>query len=152
VGGGLSHEKAARSVGALAWSGLGVGCARWGGNWSVGRTASSHWQATLWGGSVLPRWAGPVTCFPIITGFSNLIQTDTNCKIQKGYFLVPKFSKLCKVGDKFKRNNFPFGNKFKFETEFELKFRKPNKVEFALNFKRVQTFEEKFHNFTKILS
>jgi hypothetical protein len=56
------------------------------------------------------------------------------------------------VVDKFKRNNFPFGKKFKFPTEFDLKFRKQKQVAFGLNFKGVQTFEQKYHKFTKNLS
>jgi hypothetical protein len=40
---------------------------------------------------------------------------------QKGTSRAPKISNLYMVADKFKRNNFPFGKKFKFPTEFELK-------------------------------
>jgi hypothetical protein len=54
--------------------------------------------------------------------------------------------------DKFKRNNFPFGKKFKFPTEFELQIQELNCIEFGLNFKGVQTFWEKFHKCTKNIS
>jgi hypothetical protein len=37
-------------------------------------------------------------------------------------FLSPKFIKCCKVVVWIIWSNFPFGNKFKFQTEFELKF------------------------------
>jgi hypothetical protein len=35
--------------------------------------------------------------------------------------MVPQIPKVCKVEDNFRRNNFPFGKKFKFLTELELK-------------------------------
>jgi hypothetical protein len=53
--------------------------------------------------------------------------------------------------DKFKRINFPFGKDSKFQMFYELKIREVV-FEFGLNLKGVQTFEEKFHKFTKILS
>jgi hypothetical protein len=37
------------------------------------------------------------------------------------HFLLSKFSKHCQDVDKFKRNNFAFGKKFKFPTKFVLK-------------------------------
>jgi hypothetical protein len=40
------------------------------------------------------------------------------------------------VEDKFKRNDFPFGHKCKFPTEFEFKFRKQKHVKFGLNLKQ----------------
>jgi hypothetical protein len=36
--------------------------------------------------------------------------------------------------------------------DFEIKSKKPIQFEFGSNFKGVQTFEEKFHKFTKNLS
>jgi hypothetical protein len=45
--------------------------------------------------------------------------------------------------DKFKRNNFPFGKKFKFQMYvLNQKSRKQNQFEFSLNFKEIQTFKE----------
>jgi hypothetical protein len=35
--------------------------------------------------------------------------------------MVPQIPKVFKVEDNFRRNNFPFGKKFKFLTELELK-------------------------------
>jgi hypothetical protein len=63
-----------------------------------------------------------------------------------------KHSNLCIPEDKFKCSNFPFGKKFKFPTEFEFKIRNENIFEISLNFKGVQTFEEKFQKPTKNLS
>jgi hypothetical protein len=52
-------------------------------------------------------------------------------------YYSPKISKLYKVEEKFIRNNFPFDKKFKFPTEFELKFQKQNNLKFGLNLKGV---------------
>jgi hypothetical protein len=42
------------------------------------------------------------------------------------------------VVDNFERDNFPFGKKFKFPTEFEIKkIRKQSDLEFGLNLKGV---------------
>jgi hypothetical protein len=54
----------------------------------------------------------PVKPFSIIQSFFKY-STVRNLRIALAY-RSPKISKLCKVKDKFKRNHFPFGNKFKF--------------------------------------
>jgi hypothetical protein len=41
---------------------------------------------------------------------------------------TPKFSKLYHGVETFKRNNFPFGKKFKFPTDIELKIQEANLI------------------------
>jgi hypothetical protein len=65
------------------------------------------------------------TKFPIIHYFLQSTNQFKFLKCEKGNSILPKFSKLFIVEDKFKRNIFPFGNKFKFPTEFELKIPGP---------------------------
>jgi hypothetical protein len=48
-------------------------------------------------------------------GCSNLGKHKINASLPQ------KIGKLCMVVDKWKRNNFPFGNEFKFPAEFEIK-------------------------------
>jgi hypothetical protein len=59
--------------------------------------------------------------FPII----EVIQT---CKISNWYFSTPKISKVGMVVDKFKWNIFPFGEKFKFQMDFETKNYETNPI------------------------
>jgi hypothetical protein len=50
--------------------------------------------------------------------------------------MVPQIPKVCKVEDNFRRNNFPFGKKFKFLTELELKIQESKQNWIWFEFKR----------------
>jgi hypothetical protein len=65
--------------------------------------------------------------FPTIT----LIQ---NCKIGKEYLQSLKNLQTLVVVDKLKRNIFPFGKKFKFQTDFEIKTQESNAISNLLEF------------------
>jgi hypothetical protein len=58
--------------------------------------------------------------FPIISNYIRLEKYEcyTPCS--------PKFSQLYQGVETFKRNNFPFGKKFRFPTDFELKIHEAN--------------------------
>jgi hypothetical protein len=49
---------------------------------------------------------------------------------------TPKFSKLYHGVETFKRNNFPFGKKFKFPTDIELKIQEANLIWIWFEFER----------------
>jgi hypothetical protein len=66
--------------------------------------------ATLW------QWAGTLTLFHLIQRFFHLPNQFKIANYEKGTSVAPKISKHCKVEDKLKRKNFPFGKKFKFPT------------------------------------
>jgi hypothetical protein len=57
---------------------------------------------------------------PLIIGFL-FFHLDQICKLFKPHFCNKKFIKLCTLMECRIRNNFPFGSKFKFEREFNLK-------------------------------
>jgi hypothetical protein len=70
----------------------------------------------------LIKGAGPISMdfFPIISNYIKLpkYESCTPCS--------PKFSQLYQGVETFKRNNFPFGKKFKFLTDIELKIQQGN--------------------------
>jgi hypothetical protein len=111
------------------------------GGWS-GPWARRRWQS---GGNVAHRGAvasswvggGPQVGLVCRSGTAALGRAQFNiqtifqifkhfkiAQYETSTYQTPKNSKLGKVKDKFKRNNFPFGKKFKFPTEFELKIQK----------------------------
>jgi hypothetical protein len=51
-----------------------------------------------------------------------------HAKYEKGTFGTPKIFKLCMLEDKFERKNFPFGKKFKFQMDLELKIQEINLI------------------------
>jgi hypothetical protein len=68
-------------------------------------------------------WIGPVQL--------RLFQYDPKLSVPKyktKSSLSPKISKLSRLADKFKWNNFTFGKKFKFPTEFELQNQEANPI------------------------
>jgi hypothetical protein len=67
----------------------------------------------------LIKWAGPISTvknsFPIISNCIKLAKYESCTPYSQ------KISQLYQGVETFKRNNFPFGKKFKFLTDFELK-------------------------------
>jgi hypothetical protein len=51
-----------------------------------------------------------------------------HAKYENGTSETPKISKLCMLEVKFKRTNFPFGKKFKFQMDLELKIQEANLI------------------------
>jgi hypothetical protein len=49
-------------------------------------------------------------------------------KYENGTYVTQKISNLCMLEDKFKRNNFPSGKKFKFPTKCELQIQETNPI------------------------
>jgi hypothetical protein len=89
----------------------------------AGHLASGPWPSkSRW--PALFKWAGPISTvknsFPIISNYIKLAKYEscTSCSA--------KFSQLYQGVVIFKRNNFPFGKKFKFPTDFELKIQEAN--------------------------
>jgi hypothetical protein len=56
--------------------------------------------------------------FPIISNYIKLAKYESCTPFP------PKFAQLYQGVETFKRNNFPFGKKFKFPTDIELKIQK----------------------------
>jgi hypothetical protein len=64
----------------------------------------------------------PTYPFPNICRFFQFNSNQSKLvNYKKGTLKVLKISKLCRVEDKYKGNNFPFEKMFKFLTYFELK-------------------------------
>jgi hypothetical protein len=104
-----------------------VGCARpWCDEWSPALVGSM----CSWSGLKLTRatvvlghtvdWSSPLK---YVFKFSKLQQV---CKIQNALLCCSKFSKLCMRVYWIFVHNIPFGRKFKFQTEFELKIQEAN--------------------------
>jgi hypothetical protein len=83
---------------------------------AVGRVATTSSKPGL--GPVLLNWARPKT--KLKYSFSN-ISTSSSFKIQNLHFLFTKIFQTLPGVDQFKRNNFSFGEDFKFQTDFQLK-------------------------------
>jgi hypothetical protein len=107
----------ARSDRRLAWGkgfarvGLGPGQAGW-----LRADANQSWAPLQW-------WAGPFSFPPppLFTGFYKYSNQIKHVTSEKGTSIAPKMSKFDMVEAKIKRNNFPFGEKFKFQMDFEIK-------------------------------
>jgi hypothetical protein len=63
--------------------------------------------------------------------FSKDYQTNSSSQIQSSKWCSsrhPKFTKISKVTDEIKGNNFPFGSNFKIETNVELQIQKRSRI------------------------
>jgi hypothetical protein len=98
------------------------------------------------------QWVGRCNLFQIFKIFSKLPQLLPLQKYKTLASHVQKISKLCRLEDKCKGNNFSFAKKFKIQMNFEIKIQETNQISIWFVFKKVQTFEEKFNKFTKNLS
>jgi hypothetical protein len=92
---------------------------------------------------------GPLAFFFILSIFFKLQNRFKLTKFETSTFKAPKTSKLCMVSAYVKLDNFHFWPNSQIPLYFELKSRKQIQFDVGLNFKGVQTFEEKFHNFPK---
>jgi hypothetical protein len=102
-----------------------TGCTLWRfGRWALGE-ALGH-SILGWAGTVLVG-PGPISLFQLHKDSSN-IQQFKLWKYKTLSSWSPKISRLGKEEDKFERNNFPLGKKFKLWEEFELKILKAKQI------------------------
>jgi hypothetical protein len=89
----------------------------------VGHLAGGLWP-TKTRRPALIKWADPISTvknsFPTISNYIKLAKYES-CTLYS-----PKISQLYQGVETFKRNNFPFGKKFNFPTDFELKIQEAN--------------------------
>jgi hypothetical protein len=71
-----------------------------------------------------PKWYGPhcSSVQPAKNWFFYFSQLTEFVNYENHHSISPKFTKLSNLIEWKIRNNFPFVNKFKFESEFDLKF------------------------------
>jgi hypothetical protein len=93
-----------------------MGAMVWARMWHAGPVTGWGWAL---GGFRLAAW---YCCNgPVLVQYPNNFFTFKVAQYETGTSTTPKICNLGIVLDKFKRNNFTFGKKFKFPTEFELK-------------------------------
>jgi hypothetical protein len=107
------HSRVGVRVGFAEWAHGGVG---------LGLVLIMRPGSVKQAGSYYSRWARPVTPFLFTPIFFQGISNAPSSKIQIVTFLKSKIFKFDMVVEYLKRNNFPFGKKFKFPIQFELKF------------------------------
>jgi hypothetical protein len=103
---------------------------------------------------VSPKWYGPhcSSVQPTKNWFFYFSQLTEFVNYENHLSVASKFTKLCNLIESKIRNNFPFGDKFKFKIEFDLKVMEAKiAFEFGPNLFGVQTGLEKSDKFPKIL-
>jgi hypothetical protein len=88
-------------------------------SWVASGRCKPELGPTVVGG--LSFWFPPPPPPQLFTGFYKYSNQIKHVTSEKGTSIAPKMSKFDMMEAKIKRNNFPFGEKFKFQMDFEIK-------------------------------